>query len=296
MTITSAAELQNSVENMLAGQKVSYAEKYPKDVERALLCEGESSHAYVERVGQDLRDEGKPGSAQFLEVFHTVSLAVTERDAVFNALIQNEPINFPEGSSVVIDMEHTTKESLLRNEVILTEGAAEDLLIGANGLAYYIDRHTSRVRNEKVSAFVEEFTRPKTIVENARTLLRFGKSSSERSLYFDPETSAELTATMSDKFINEEDAANTLRTKLTILARNKPRIVGLEASSGVAKSVKELSLKMGGGKSPSEAPLNISDLDTLRAIMPAHAMDELGIYPGYADSITTAIKRELEVN
>jgi len=296
-SITSITDVVRGMQGELARRTAEYADKYRPDVEFLKGISGEKPPDLISEVRTGMeKSENMAGSA-YIGLLGDACMFDRQVERLRAGVLPAPEVLQQEGYELLIDPERTTTELLAQGLVIPTLDARTEMVGFANGLDASLGAYISRISREKSNRFAELVCQPKTFTSWVKRLVpsRGPTIEEQAGLSLGPEEVTRINEILSRKFLTIDEARETVSREMQTLSKNNPRIVGLENPVRLRQIIKDFTNDLDGEHFINNDPIPASAIDGLTFLMRGDVMDQLGVYPGYAEAVVESVKAHMPI-
>jgi len=257
------------------------AEFFQRDAEVLERVREMKTPEMTDGIVEHLVKEGKPGSAEYVQVF-SKSVVLDKELALAEAGKLNNQQLESEGLPIMIDTAQTTPDMLQEGRAVLTPEARQEFLGSLNSLSYKLQQHIAKTADTAAAYYAAEFSHKATFSEKFQAML--GKKPEPFEIPFTPNEAefAQLQEVSTRSFTSPEEQQKTFEGLLRQMMRNRPAVMGLGTSADLAEHFGKLTEELGG---KMDGSVDVTKLRDVNRFMTNQGMAELGIYPEFGQAI-----------
>lgn len=265
-------------------------EFFKKDAEVLAGLEKLKTPELTKEITKHLVKEGKPGSAEYIDMFSKSTVLDKELDLLESGVLDPQKIE-QEGLPLMLDPQLTTPEMIRSGRAVLTPEARADLLGAANTLKYKLDKHITKTAQEASAHYATEITTKEGIAQRLRGLL--GIKAEPYEIPFTPDETeiAKLEELRGLKYLTREEVQQTFQKALNHMMLQRPGLIGFTSTASASKFLDVMAQGLGGNLEGS-GDVDIKNLRNLHEFMRGYGMEELQIYPEFGKAIENRVERD----
>lgn len=279
-------------EGALESENIGIGSLGTKTLERdAKILEGlagEKTPKLTEKIIDHLEKNGRPGSAEYMDVFFRSAVLDKELELLEQGGLNQETIKQSE-LPLMVSLEKTTPNMVAAGEAYLTETARTEFLGSAHGLRYKLDQHINKTIQQASEHYSNELTRDYTLSEKVKALLEIRAQPYEIPFNASGEEIAKLEELSQQSFISRKETQQKMQEELENMMRNRPGLIGLETTASTSEFLKEITDELSGLVA---GPVEVNKLRNLHKYLSGQGMEELQIYDGFGKAIEDRIDQD----